>query len=116
MIQQKVVLVTGCSLGGLGNALCKAFATAGCTVYGTARASDVMQLQQHGIRELELDVTNPARVQEVVQQVLQESGRIDVVVNNAGVMRKEWLIEADLSSAREMMEVGTVCRSLQPAE
>lgn len=107
MAGQRAVLVTGCSVGGLGNALCRAFAAAGCQVYATARSSDVMQLRQHGIIELELDVTHAARVKEVVQDVITEAGRIDVIVNNAGIMTKEWLIEADLEGARQMMEVGS---------
>lgn len=106
MARQRVVLVTGCTVGGLGNALCRAFAAAGCRVFAASRQSDVMQLEQHGVAELELDVTQTVKIAEVVQHVVRKAGTIDVVVNNAGVMSKEWLIESDLESARKQMEVG----------
>ncbi|KAL2621186.1 hypothetical protein R1flu_001391 [Riccia fluitans] len=82
-----VVLITGCSDGGIGSALAKEFAAAGCQVIATARSLNSMfQLSVHpNVRTMELDVTNFDMVKAVVQSLEQENGRIDILVNNAGV-------------------------------
>ncbi|WIA20900.1 hypothetical protein OEZ85_005245 [Tetradesmus obliquus] len=105
MVQQRVVLVTGCTEGGLGHCLCKAFARYGCKVYATGRCKDAIKLKSYGCVELELDVTDAAATRRVVQQVLQECGRIDVVVNNAGALLKAWTTECPAAEARQLMEV-----------
>src|SRR5260370_15024978 len=88
-----VVLVTGCSSGfGLESAL--TFARAGYRVYATVRhPAKLRQVETAaaaegltlGIREL--DVTNDRSVQQGVKGILEAEGRIDVLVNNAGVAR-----------------------------
>ncbi|KAI0363752.1 NAD-P-binding protein [Pilatotrama ljubarskyi] len=81
-----VVLVTGCSKGGIGFALCEEFASRACIVYATARRLDAMDGFTHdNIHKLTLDVTNDEKVQEVVNTIIEREGQIDVLVNNAGV-------------------------------
>lgn len=98
-----VVLVTGCSSGGIGYALqvlvdlvlthlslatrCERFAAEGCRVYATARRLEAMTgLDSHPLISLAtLDVTNDADVIRVVEQVVAEAGRIDILVNNGGI-------------------------------
>ncbi|KAH9936922.1 oxidoreductase [Amylocystis lapponica] len=81
----KVVLVTGCTKGGIGFALCEEFAAQGCKVYATARRLEAMEGFTHeGIVCLKLDVTSDEEVQSVVDHIVAEDGKIDVVVNNAG--------------------------------
>ncbi|PNH12891.1 NADPH-dependent 1-acyldihydroxyacetone phosphate reductase [Tetrabaena socialis] len=100
-----VVLVTGCSDGGIGSALCEAFHDAGCTVYATARRPESMaRLQGAGIRKLQLDVASPASIAAAVGAVLAEAGRIDILVNNAGMGLVAPLVEVDLKKAREVFE------------
>ena len=77
----KVVLVTGGS-SGIGEAICKRLAAEGHRVYGTGRKVDA---QPNGYRLVEMDITDADSVQRGVQAVLAENGRIDVVVNNAGL-------------------------------
>jgi len=77
----KVVLVTGGS-SGIGEAICKRLAAEGHRVYGTGRKVD---RQPHGYRLVAMDITDTASVQRGVEHVVGEAGRIDVVVNNAGV-------------------------------
>ncbi|MBK9273856.1 MAG: SDR family oxidoreductase [Flavobacteriales bacterium] len=77
----KVVLVTGGS-SGIGEAICKRLAAEGHRVYGTGRTVDE---QPSGYRLVEMDITDADSVQRGVQEVLTETGRIDVVVNNAGL-------------------------------
>ncbi|EPQ60364.1 oxidoreductase [Gloeophyllum trabeum ATCC 11539] len=81
----KVVLVTGCSNGGIGFHLCLHFAKHGCKVYATSRRLESMDAFDHpSIRRLAMDVTSEEDVEAVVQQIIEAEGRIDVVVNNAG--------------------------------
>ncbi|MFG2135065.1 oxidoreductase [Streptomyces sp. NPDC048751] len=78
-----VALVTGAS-SGIGKAASLALAEAGFDVIGTSRdASRVTPLD--GVTYLDLDVASDESVTSAVQQVIGRFGRIDVLVNNAGV-------------------------------
>lgn len=80
----KVALVTGAS-SGIGEATAIKLQTLGYTVYAAARRVDRMQaLAAVGMRILPLDVTDDASLQHAVKTIMTESGRIDVLVNNAG--------------------------------
>jgi NAD(P)-dependent dehydrogenase (short-subunit alcohol dehydrogenase family) len=78
----KVVLITGGS-SGIGKAIGEFLHHKGFTVYGTSRnperiANSVFPLVQ-------LDVRNSESIYKAVSEVIQKSGRLDVVINNAGV-------------------------------
>jgi len=106
MRDSSVVLVTGCSKGGIGYALCQQFASRGCTVYATARRLGLLDgLQQQGCICMELDVTDTAAAQKVIQRVIQTAGRIDILVNNAGSLIKGWAVDTPLQDVRRLMEV-----------
>src|SRR5947208_16967937 len=80
---QPVALVTGAS-SGIGQAAAGALAAAGFRVAGTSRdASRVTP--RDGVRFLDLDVTSDESAAAVVGQVIERFGRIDVLVNNAGI-------------------------------
>ncbi|KAI0762253.1 oxidoreductase [Fomes fomentarius] len=83
----KVVVVTGCSSGGIGFALCEEYAAKGCKVYATARRLEAMDgFKQHNVEKLVLDVTNEQNIRDVVNTIIEKEGRVDVLVNNAGVL------------------------------
>ena len=79
-----VALVTGASTG-IGRSTALLLAQRGYKVYGTARR--VSDIAVTGVTMLTMDVRNDASVQFAVMRILQESGRIDLLVNNAGVAR-----------------------------
>lgn len=86
-----VVLITGCS-SGFGRYTALAFAARGYVVYATVRspqairaAADDPETGKAGIRWLELDVTDRDAMQRTVADVIGRDGRIDVLVNNAGI-------------------------------
>ncbi|GKT03686.1 oxidoreductase [Furfurilactobacillus entadae] len=84
MQPKPVALITGAS-SGMGAAAAKQFLHAGYTVYAGARHVDKMaDLAALGIHTCHLDVTDGASNQAFVDQVLAETGRIDVLINNAG--------------------------------
>lgn len=103
--EPKVVLITGCSRGGIGFALCEEFAAAGCKVYATARRESAMDGFSHEkIEKLVLDVTDESNRQSVINKVFRESGRLDVLVNNAGVLCPGPILDVDIDVARGAFE------------
>jgi NAD(P)-dependent dehydrogenase (short-subunit alcohol dehydrogenase family) len=82
-MQQKVVLITGGS-SGIGKSIGLYLKSKGLKVYGTTR--DLAKYPDFEIFELlQLEVTEPTSVQTAVKQLIAKEGRIDVLVNNAGV-------------------------------
>lgn len=79
-----VCIVTGAS-SGIGRATSLAFLAEDWVVYATARdVDDLAALAEAGCRTAELDVTDGEQVDAVVSRVVDEQGRVDCVVNNAG--------------------------------
>ena len=83
MSDPKVVLITGAS-SGIGSATAEHLVSRGYRVFGTAR-SPQKAATTSGVSLLPLDVTVAASVLRAVQTVLDATGRIDVLVNNAGL-------------------------------
>ncbi|WP_426419742.1 oxidoreductase [Bradyrhizobium genosp. A] len=80
---QKVILITGVS-SGIGEATARVLAKAGHRVFGGARIPEKVRAT-HGVELLRLDVRDEASIQAAVAHVIHEAGRIDVLINNAGV-------------------------------
>jgi len=100
---QPVALVTGAS-SGIGQATALALVDAGFTVVGTSRnASSTTPLD--GVTFLDLDVSSDDSVRSVVEQVMARFGRIDVLVNNAGVGAAGAAEESSISQARDVFEI-----------
>jgi len=80
-ITGKVVLVTGAS-SGLGKAIAGHLASLGHKVYGTSRKPSATA---HGFAILQADVRSDESVRRLVDQVIALEGRVDALVNNAGM-------------------------------
>jgi len=78
----KVVFITGAS-SGIGKAIGEYLLNKGFTVYGTSRHPEVIQNSK--IPLLALDVRNVESIRKAIQQLIKKEGKIDVVINNAGV-------------------------------
>jgi NADP-dependent 3-hydroxy acid dehydrogenase YdfG len=87
----KTILITGAS-SGFGRDTAETLHHAGHTVYASMRGVQgknheaAEALRKLGIKTVELDVSDDASVEAGVENVLAEAGKIDVLVNNAGIM------------------------------
>lgn len=97
----QVILITGASTG-IGRAAADLLAQRGHTVYGTSRRPE--QYASPGFPLLPLDVRDDDSVRDCVAQVMQQAGRIDVLVNNAGYGLSGALEEATLDDAKALFE------------
>jgi NAD(P)-dependent dehydrogenase (short-subunit alcohol dehydrogenase family) len=76
-----VAIVTGAS-SGIGKAAAEALASAGYRVYGTSRKGGP---PSNGVTMLACEVTDQTSVDALIARVLDQDGRIDLLVNNAGI-------------------------------
>src|SRR6478672_13181370 len=97
-----VAIVTGAS-GGIGEATARALHAAGYRVFGTSRRAPATR--SPGIEHLTLDVTSDESVRAAVGEVLSKTGRIDLLVNNAGVGLVAGAEESSLEQAKSLFEV-----------
>ncbi|MDT0194368.1 glucose 1-dehydrogenase [Arthrobacter sp. AB6] len=82
----KKALVTGAARG-LGKAIADGLAESGATVYGTSRDAESARLisERYGTPAFPVDITESTQIRQFADDLVQESGGIDLLVNNAGV-------------------------------
>jgi len=96
----KVVLITGAS-SGFGKSIAEHLAAQGCRVFGTSRSP---KEPVAGVTMLSLDVNDDLSVQTAVSDVIAQAGRIDVLINNAGVGLCGAIEDTSIDEARWQME------------
>ncbi|HEX7864736.1 MAG TPA: oxidoreductase [Variovorax sp.] len=105
MESAKVALVTGAS-SGIGEATALKLYALGYTVYAAARRLDRMRpLADVGIRVLQMDVTDDVSMRNAVLEIIARSGKIDVLVNNAGYGSYGAVEDVPLEEARAQFDV-----------
>jgi NAD(P)-dependent dehydrogenase (short-subunit alcohol dehydrogenase family) len=104
----RVALVSGCS-SGIGRAIAGHLARAGWIVFAGLRRGDdraaFKGLRDEGLRPLALDVTDPAQCAAAVLGIAAERGRLDALVNNAGIDSLGALEDQPEQALRRVMEV-----------
>ena len=110
----KVVIVTG-GAGGIGAALCRRFAAEGATIAifdlnGEAAAALAAQLraEQANARAYTVDISNTARVEDVVAEVEHDLGPVDVLVNNAGWDHAARFLDTDPALWQKIIAINLV--------
>lgn len=109
-LDHKVVWITGAS-SGLGKALAAECASLGAQVILTARRFEeletVRQSLAHPERHISIkaDITDESQVRHAYEQVLQQKGRIDWLINNAGLSQRALIKDTTMQTERAIMEV-----------
>ena len=110
-IKGKVVLVTGGNKG-LGKAIVKEFLEHGATVVmaggrdTAATEKALAEVKDLGtVEAVNIDMTDDAAVEAMIDHVVETYGRIDVLVNNAGVSVREWATDIDIEKFDFVMDV-----------
>lgn len=111
-LKNKVAVITG-GHSGLGKAISEALAKAGSKVVIAARSLEKCASLANQIKviggeavPISLDVTDPASIEEMINQVKDRWGPIDLLVNNAGIQGKiDWIVNYDPSEWDRIMAV-----------
>jgi len=110
----KTAVVTGAS-SGIGRAIAERLGTAGANVYLAGRTIAAMEdskkrIESSGGRATPVvtDVRDTAQVQGLVERAADETGRLDIMVNNAGVSHPSAIVDADPTEWREMFETNVL--------
>jgi len=102
--EDRVVLVTGAG-SGIGRATVQRFHEAGWTVWATDVATDGLADLPSGVHTAELDVTDAADRERVVARVVEASGGLDCLVNNAGFAVPGPVEDVPVERGREQFDV-----------
>jgi NAD(P)-dependent dehydrogenase (short-subunit alcohol dehydrogenase family) len=103
----KIVLVTGAN-SGIGEAIALAFLEGGATVFGLVRRNEALEESRRRhpmIRWVLADVANAKEVKPAIEAVIKEAGRLDVLVNNAGIYHFSSLEETSEELVRRQFEI-----------
>jgi NADP-dependent 3-hydroxy acid dehydrogenase YdfG len=104
-MSKETVLVTGAS-SGIGKATAKTLIGKGYAVYGAARRLEKMDdLKELGGLPLKMDITKEDEVVAVIEQIGQERGGVDILINNAGCALYGAVEETTMEYARYQFEV-----------
>ncbi|KAJ3886820.1 NAD-P-binding protein [Lentinula edodes] len=101
-MRQRSVLITGCSVGGIGHAFVKEFHSRGFKVFATARRPESMSELKglEGVVLLKLDVSEIDSIRTAVDEVASlTGGKLDILMNNAAIT------DLDLDELRALFEV-----------
>ncbi len=116
-MNNKVVIITGAS-SGIGLALAKAFAKEGAKLSLAARSIDklnelVQEFENDGINAIAVktDVSKEEECKNLIEQTKQKFGKIDILINNAGISMRAAFKDVELDVLKKLMDVnfwGTV--------
>ncbi|WCK56027.1 SDR family oxidoreductase [Aneurinibacillus sp. Ricciae_BoGa-3] len=110
-LHNKVVIVTGASKG-IGHAMSLLFAEKGATVYAVARNVGLLKALAASTESTDgsiiaapCDITRSSEVQALITRVIEEKGKIDILINNAGIGHFGAIHELEEQQWDEMMAV-----------
>ncbi|MDO7171643.1 gluconate 5-dehydrogenase [Mariniflexile sp. AS56] len=114
-VKGKVALVTG-STHGLGMAMARGLGLAGATIIVNGNSSQakidaaIADYQKEGIKAVgyKFNVVDEEQVKEAVAKIEAEVGPIDILINNAGIIKRTPLLEMEVADFREVIDIDLV--------
>lgn len=110
-LQKKVALVTGASRG-IGKAIALALAAEGAIVVAMARSEAKLRQLQNEIKAtggkahiITADLALPDSPKQIIEQAMSQCGRLDILINNAGIVAQGLLIETSVEQWDQLMAV-----------
>jgi NAD(P)-dependent dehydrogenase (short-subunit alcohol dehydrogenase family) len=110
-MKDKVVIITG-GTSGIGRALAFEFGTKGSRVVITGRNADALRETSDALRSRNVDVlgvvadvTDPVDNQRMVEETINAFGRIDILINNAGISMRAVFEDVDIDVIRKVMDI-----------
>ncbi len=111
----KIALVTG-STHGLGMAMAKGLGHAGATIIVNGNSSQpkideaILEFKKEGIQAFgyKFNVANESEVIAAIAKIESEVGAIDILINNAGIIKRIPLIEMEVSEFKEVIDIDLV--------
>ncbi|KAJ5134308.1 hypothetical protein N7526_005673 [Penicillium atrosanguineum] len=106
---RKTCLITGCSKGGVGEALAEAFRDKGYHVFVTARSTNKIPEPLHdasNVTVLALDVSSSRSIAAAAKVIQSETGgKLDVLINNAGLGMEMPVLDTSIAEAKKLFDV-----------
>jgi short-subunit dehydrogenase len=108
-MQNKVVVITGAS-SGIGKALAEKYASKGWNLVLAARRMDkLIELEKKftniEVLSIKTDVTVESECKNLIESTIQKFGKIDVLINNAGISMRAATIDVDMNVLRKVLDV-----------
>ena len=113
MLENKIALITGGSRG-IGESIVRKFAAQGATVIFTylssaekaeVLAKEVSEAHQVTVKAIRSDASDYSQAESLINQVAEEFGRIDVLINNAGITKDTLMLRMSEEQWDQVMEV-----------
>ena len=113
-LEGKVALITGASYG-IGFSMAKAFASAGAKITFNDINQELVDKGLASYRESGItahgyvcDVTSELQVQETVKKIESEVGVIDILINNAGIIKRIPMVEMEAADFRKVIDIDLI--------
>lgn len=93
-LSQANIIITGAA-SGFGKAMSLYFSTQGSNVFAidiNQEALDILTSEDNGIKTFQCDITNNERVENTIDSIFEENGEVNVLINNAGIMKNAPLV------------------------
>ncbi len=109
-VQGKVALVTGCEVG-LGYGMAKALAEAGADIYGASYPGNFDEIKKaveatgHRFEGMKANLMDVNAVDTVVDDCIAKFGHVDILINNAGIIRREDAVNFSIKDWDDVMNI-----------